>query len=114
MAATIGVVCCITEKVSSELLDKEMTCCWECGAAPARMGVRIPATASDRRAGYKVGERYDTGLLSSLLPTAEADTYTGRLIQGDSELIKHCHPEEKDYRPAAVFGHLGLVEPERP
>ncbi|MEU2676493.1 hypothetical protein ABZ638_06325 [Streptomyces sp. NPDC007107] len=78
------------------------------------MGFRIPATASYRRPGYKVDERYDTGLLSCVLPTAEAETYTGRLIQGGSELIKNCRPEEKDYRPAAVFGHLRLVEPERP
>lgn len=115
-AATIGVVSCVTEKVSSDLMDKEMTCCWEDGATPAwmsdRMGVRIPATASDRRAGYKVGERYDTGLLSFVLPTDEAETYTGRLIQDGTEMIKNFHPEEKDYRPAAAFGHLGLAEPE--
>lgn len=81
-AATIGVVSCVAEDVSSDLLDKEMTCCWEDGATPAwmsgQMGVRIPDAASDRRAGYKVGERYDTGLLSFVLPTDEAETYTGR------------------------------------
>ncbi|WP_254667839.1 hypothetical protein [Streptomyces griseus] len=117
-AATIGLVSCVTERVSSDLLDKEMTCCWEDGATPAwmsdRMGIRIPGTASDRRAGYKVGERHDTGLLSFVLPTAEAETYTGRLIPDGTEMIKNIHPEEKDYRPAAAFGHLGLAEPETP
>ena len=115
-AATIGVVSCVTEKVSSDLLDKEMTCCWEDGATPAwmsdQMGIRIPATASDRRASYKVGERYDTGLLSFVLPADDAETYTGRLIEDGTEMIKNFHPEKKDYRPAAAFGHLGLVEPE--
>ncbi|MEU5714243.1 hypothetical protein AB0G71_00365 [Streptomyces sp. NPDC020403] len=115
-AATIGVVSCVTERVSSDLLDKEMSCCWEDGATPAwmsdRMGIRIPGTASDLRAGYKVGERYDTGLLSFVLPTAEAETYTARLIPDGTEMIKNFHPEEKDYRPAAAFAHLGLTEPE--
>ncbi|MEU6633358.1 hypothetical protein ABZ905_34525 [Streptomyces parvus] len=27
-------------------------------------------------------------------------------------MIGNSHPEEKDYRPAAAFGHLGLPEPE--
>ncbi|GAA2946162.1 hypothetical protein ACFPN0_23190 [Kitasatospora cinereorecta] len=76
------------------------------------LGIRIPATASDRRAGYKVGERYDTGLLSFVLPADDAETYTGRLIEDGTEMIKNFHPEEKDYRPAAAFGHLGLPEPE--
>ncbi|MFD4033744.1 hypothetical protein ACFWVP_25345 [Streptomyces sp. NPDC058637] len=115
-AATIGVVSCVTEKVSSDLLDKEMTCCWEDGATPAwmsdRMGIRIPATASDRRAGYKVGERYDTGLLSFVLPADDAETYTGRLIEDGTKMIDNSHPEPKDYRPAAAFDHLGLPEPE--
>ena len=77
-----------------------------------QMGIRIPDTASDRRAGYKVGERYDTGLLSFVLPTDEAETYASRLIRSGTKMIENLHPEEKDYRPAAAFGHLGLPEPE--
>ncbi|MER5891787.1 hypothetical protein [Streptomyces sp. NPDC001876] len=115
-AATIGVVSCVAEEVSSDSLDKEMTCCWEDGATPAwmsdRMGIRIPDTASDRRAGYKVGERFDTGLLSFVLPTDEAETYTGRLIEDGTRMIDNSHPKPKDYRPAAAFDHLGLPEPE--
>ncbi|WP_406145938.1 hypothetical protein [Streptomyces sp. NBC_01012] len=115
-AGTIGVVSCVTEKVSSDLMDKEMTCCWEDEATPAwmgdQMGIRIPDAASDRRAGYKVGERYDTGLLSFVLPGDEAETYTSRLIRSGTKMIENLHPEEKDYRPAAAFGHLGLPEPE--
>lgn len=115
-AATIGVVSCVTEKVSSDLMDKEMTCCWEDGATPAwmsdQMGIRIPETASDRRAGYKVGERYDTGLLSFVLPAEEAETYTGRFIEDGTRMIDNSRPKPKDYRPAAAFDHLGLPEPE--
>ncbi|MFE9723046.1 hypothetical protein ACFYQ5_05490 [Streptomyces sp. NPDC005794] len=115
-AATIGVVSCVTEKVSSDLMDKEITCCWEDGATPAwmsdQMGIRIPDTASDRRAGYEVGERYDTGLLSFVLPADEAETYTGRFVEDGTRMIDNSHPKPKDYRPAAAFDHLGLPAPE--
>ncbi|MFF2897809.1 hypothetical protein [Streptomyces sp. NPDC057966] len=116
VATTIGVVSCVADDVSSDLSDQEMTCCWEAGATPAwmsgQMGIRIPEAASDRRAGYKVGQRYDTGLLSFVLPGDEAETYTGRLVRNGTEMIGNLHPEEEDYRPAAAFGHFGLPEPE--
>ncbi|MEV5444349.1 hypothetical protein AB0N23_17695 [Streptomyces sp. NPDC052644] len=115
-AAAVGVVSWIIEDVSSDLTDKEMTCCWEDGATPAwmseRIGIRIPETASDRRAGYKVGERYDTGLLSFVLRSDEAAAYTGRLISPGTTMIENFHPKKKGWRPAAAFGHLGLPEPE--
>ncbi|MYT91051.1 hypothetical protein GTY40_08335 [Streptomyces sp. SID8359] len=116
VAATIGVVSCAADDVSSDLAEKEMTCCWEDGATPAwmsgQLGIRIPEGASDRRAGYKVGQRFDTGLLSFVLPSEEAETYTGRLIEKGTVMIGNSHPKEKGYRPAAAFGHLGLPEPE--
>ncbi|MFC8658881.1 hypothetical protein ACFUCT_27295 [Streptomyces parvus] len=116
VAATIGVVSCAADDVSSDLTDQEMTCCWEDGATPTwmsdQLGIRIPEGASDRRAGYKVGQRYDTGLLSFVLPSEEAETYTGRLIEKDTVMIENSQPKDKGYRPAAAFGHLGLPEPE--
>ncbi|MFG3405810.1 hypothetical protein [Streptomyces sp. NPDC048142] len=116
VATTIGVVSCVADDVSSDLSDQERTCCWEDGVTPAwmsgQLGIRIPEEASDRRAGYKTGQRYDTGLLSFILPSEEAERYTGRLIQRGTEMIGNSHPEEKAYRPAAAFGHLGLPEPE--
>ncbi|MFI1185075.1 hypothetical protein [Streptomyces californicus] len=116
VAATVGVVSCAADQVSSDLTDQEMTCCWEDGATPAwmsgRLGIRIPEGASDRRAGYKVGQRFDTGLLSFVLPSEEAEAYTGRLIEKGTVMSGNRHPEEKDFRPAAAFGHLGLPEPE--
>ncbi|MER6022229.1 hypothetical protein [Streptomyces anulatus] len=116
VAATIGVVSWIADDAGSDLADQEMTCCWADGATPAwmsgRLGIRIPGEASDRRAGYKTGQRHDTGLLSFVLPSEEAERYTGRLIRKGTEMIGNSHPEEKGYRPAAAFGHLGLPEPE--
>ncbi|WP_435598960.1 hypothetical protein [Streptomyces anulatus] len=116
VATAIGVVSWVADDVSSDLTDQEMTCCWEDGATPAwmsgQLGIRIPEGASDRRSGYKTGQRYDTGLLAFVLPAEEAERYTGRLIRSGTEMIGNSHPEEKDYRPAAAFGHLGLPEPE--
>ncbi|MFJ6514744.1 hypothetical protein ACIQMO_14740 [Streptomyces sp. NPDC091406] len=116
VAATIGVVSWVADDVSSDLTDQEMTCCWEDGATPAwmsgQLGIRIPEGASDRRSGYKTGQRYDTGLLAFVLPSEDAERYTGRLIRSGTEMIGNAHPEEKGYRPAAAFGHLGLPEPE--
>lgn len=116
VAAAIGVVAHVADDVSSDLSDQEMTCCWEDGATPAwmsgQMGIRIPGAASDRRAGYKAGQRHDTGLLSFVLPSQEAGAYTDRLVREDTEMLGNFHPEKQDYRPAAAFAHLGLAEPE--
>ncbi|MFC9858883.1 MULTISPECIES: hypothetical protein [unclassified Streptomyces] len=116
VAAAIGVVSHVSDKVSSDLSKQEMTCCWEDGATPVwmsgQMGIRIPDAAADRRAGYKVGQRYDTGLLSFVLPSEQAGVYTGRLVREGTEMTGNSLPEKKDYRPAAAFAHLGLTEPE--
>lgn len=116
VAAAIGVVACVADDASSDLTNQEMKCCWEEGANPAwvskQMGIRIPEAASDRRAGYKAGQRYDTGLLSFVLSSKEAGAYTGRLVREGTEMIGNSHPEKKGYRPAAAFSHLGLAEPE--
>ncbi|MET7617388.1 hypothetical protein [Streptomyces sp. NPDC005408] len=116
VAAVVGAFTLVGDDVSSDQSEKEMTCCWKSGATPAWMsqeiGIRIPAKASDRRAGYKTGLRYDTGLLSFALPSQEADVYTSRLIREGTKMIRNFHPEKKGYRPAAAFAHLGLTEPE--
>ncbi|MEU5970625.1 hypothetical protein [Streptomyces globisporus] len=116
VVSAIGVVSWVADDVSSDLTDQEMTCCWEEGATPAwmsdQLGIRIPEGASDRRSGYKTGQRYDTGLLAFVLPSEDAERYTGRLIRSGTEMIGNLHPKEKEYRPAAAFGHLGLPEPE--
>ncbi|ORT58957.1 hypothetical protein BKD26_16540 [Streptomyces sp. CB03238] len=89
---------------------------WRDGATPAwlsgEMGVRIPAEASDRRAGYRTSSRYDTGILAFTLPTADANAYLDRLVPSDVTLNKNLHPEPQGYAPMAGFAHLGLPEPE--
>ncbi|MEV6394385.1 hypothetical protein AB0M39_06300 [Streptomyces sp. NPDC051907] len=119
VAAIVGAFAFVADHVSSDQSDQsdnEMNCCWKSGATPDwlsdEIGIRIPAKASDRRAGYKTGQRYDTGLLSFTLSSQEADVYTSRLIRNGTKMIRNFHPEKKDYRPAAAFAHLGLTEPE--
>ncbi|WP_406277498.1 hypothetical protein [Embleya sp. NBC_00896] len=96
--------------------DHEQTCCWKDGATPAwtseLIGVGVPETATDRRAGYKTGSRYDVALLAFTLPEPEADAYLLPLNPKGTRMIPNLHPEAKDYRPAAGFAHLGLPEPE--
>ncbi|EFL23258.1 hypothetical protein SSOG_02972 [Streptomyces himastatinicus ATCC 53653] len=89
---------------------------WKGGATPewmsGQMGIRIPAGASEQRAGYRTGSRYDVGLLSFALPEAKADAFLARLVPDDQDMIKNYHPEAGGYAPSAGFGHLGLPEPE--
>ncbi|MER7660911.1 MULTISPECIES: hypothetical protein [unclassified Streptomyces] len=116
VAAAVGGFAYLADDGSSDQADGEKNCCWESGATAAwigeQIGIRIPKTASDRRAGYKTGSRHDTGLLAFTLPSPEADGYTSRLIRPGTKMIRNFHPEEKDYRPAAAFAHLELPEPE--
>ncbi|WP_411081098.1 hypothetical protein [Streptomyces sp. cmx-18-6] len=115
-AAVVGGLWWTADRAESRLTDQEMNCCWEEGATPAwmsgQLGVRFPKDASDRRAGYKAGLRYDTGLLSFVLPSDRARAYTARLVPDGIRMLGNAHPEKEDYRPAAAFAHLGLPEPE--
>ncbi|MGY0058416.1 hypothetical protein ACWY4P_17990 [Streptomyces sp. LZ34] len=106
----------IADDAVSDQADQDKKCCWKSGATPAwmseTMGIRIPAAASDRRAGYKTSSRYDIGVLSFTLPRREADAYLSQLVPADQEMIANLHPEQKGYKPMAPFAHLGLPEPE--
>ncbi|MEU9009040.1 hypothetical protein AB0D12_04475 [Streptomyces sp. NPDC048479] len=103
-------------EVDADLTKQEYECCWPEGATFAwtsnLMGARIPEEAADRRAGYKVGMRYDSGLLSFTLPSPQAEKYLAALTRPGTVTIANLHPEDKGYKPAAGFGHLGLPEPE--
>ncbi|MFB7977885.1 hypothetical protein [Streptomyces vinaceus] len=52
-------------------------CCWEQNAAPEwvamSLGLQVPRTATDRRAGPHTNEPYDVVLLAFTVPTAKAD-----------------------------------------
>ncbi|GAA3643198.1 hypothetical protein ACG5V6_07980 [Streptomyces chitinivorans] len=115
-AAAIGSFAHFSDKALSDQRDKERRCCWAEGATPQWMseviGVRVPKSATDRRAGYKIGSRLDTGLLAFTLPSQEADEYLAPMTPEGTEMIGNFHPEGEDYKPAAAFAHLGLPEPE--
>lgn len=116
VAAGVLALTWVSAKVDSDLTKQENECCWKDGATFAwmsdAMGVRIPQEAADRRAGYKVGMRYDSGLLTFTLPSAQAQKYLVALNPSGAVTIENLHPEDKDYKPAAGFRHLGLPEPE--
>ncbi|MEV4332014.1 hypothetical protein AB0K02_16030 [Streptomyces sp. NPDC049597] len=112
----VGGITLIADRTSSNQAEKDRVCCWQDGVTPDWMseeiGIQIPQKASDRRAGYKTGSRYDTGLLVFTLPTRDADEYTSRLIREGTRMIRNFHPEKKGFRPADGFTQLDLPEPE--
>ncbi|HET6855784.1 MAG TPA: hypothetical protein VFH94_01645 [Streptomyces sp.] len=114
--AAVAAFALLSDKVSSNLANEERECCWEDGATPAwmsgQMGLGVPGAASDRRAGYKTGSRYDVGILAFTLPSRDADRYLAPLNPEGAGMIPNLHPEPENYRPAAPFGHLRLPEPE--
>ncbi|MFF0744051.1 hypothetical protein ACFYVL_27010 [Streptomyces sp. NPDC004111] len=115
-ALGIGALSLVFEWAGSEIDAQEKNCCWEEGATPAwvgeELGVRPPEAATDRRAGYKAGQRLDTGLLVFTLPTRDATGYVDRLVEGSPKTFPNDRPQKKDYSPADGFAHLGLPEPE--
>ncbi|WP_344633602.1 hypothetical protein [Streptomyces glaucosporus] len=115
-AAVVGSFAYFGDKALSDLDRQEKECCWADGATPEWMseviGVEIPASATDRRAGYKIGSRLDTGLLAFTLPSNEAEKYLVALNPGGAVTVENLRPQPKDYKPAAAFAHLGLPEPE--
>ncbi|MEU1228461.1 hypothetical protein [Streptomyces sp. NPDC005828] len=116
VVVAVGAFYLLADKWLSDSAREEKDCCWEAGATPSWMseqiGLRVPENAADRRAGYKVGERYDTGLLSFTLPALEAKAYLAPLTPKGARMIRNLEPEPANYRPAAGFAHLGLPEPE--
>ncbi|MFH8615284.1 hypothetical protein ACH4E8_09445 [Streptomyces sp. NPDC017979] len=116
VGAALALVARGVDDASSEQAEREKNCCWAEGATPewlsGQVGIRIPEGASDRRAGYKTGQRYDTGLLTFVLPRDDAEGYLGRLVREGTRMVGNIEPKGKDYRPAAAFGRLGLPEPE--
>ncbi|MEU8890602.1 hypothetical protein [Streptomyces sp. NPDC048442] len=116
VVAVAGATLLASVWAQSEVDKQEQECCWPEGATPAWMGkelgIRVPEAASDRRAGYKVGQRLDTGLLTFTLPTRDATAYIARLVEGGRKTFPNDQPQKKDYSPADGFAHLGLPEPE--
>ncbi|MFJ6053841.1 hypothetical protein [Streptomyces sp. NPDC092307] len=91
-------------------------CCWEENATPEwtadTLGVRVPETATDRRAGFYSNVQYDAALLTFTVSTAEADRFLQPLLGERSEMSHNRHPQEPGYTRSDGFTHLGLPEPE--
>ncbi|MEU3601517.1 hypothetical protein ABZ714_22765 [Streptomyces sp. NPDC006798] len=90
-------------------------CCWHKPTTPewlsGEIGVRVPEGATDLRAGYRVGERWDKGILAFTLPGAEAGAYLKRLVPDHLTMVANIAPPEK-YGPSDTFEKLGLPDPE--
>ncbi|MFI6344002.1 hypothetical protein [Streptomyces sp. NPDC050560] len=96
----------------------DSVCCWEKDAGPDsvshRIGVRIPASAVDRRAGVKTNARYTTAILAFTLPTRDAESYLARLVPGDVTMVAPLRPGDPvPAEPDSSFRHLRLPEPSR-
>lgn len=91
-------------------------CCWAENATPewvARtMGVQVPETATDRRAGLHSNGQCDVALLAFTVTTPEADRLVRPLRSEGSEMALNRHPEKPGYTRVDGFTHLGLPEPE--
>ncbi|MGY1435205.1 hypothetical protein [Streptomyces reniochalinae] len=107
----------MADNALSDAAEQEKKCCWRQGATPAwtskKLGLRIPQEATDRRAGFKEGSRYDTALLVFTLPEDEAKAYVERMVPPDSELLSNTEPQEGGYPSTAPFSRLKLPEPEK-
>ncbi|KJY37719.1 hypothetical protein VR46_29965 [Streptomyces sp. NRRL S-444] len=96
--------------------EDQKKCCWEQTATPewvARtMGLQVPQTATDRRAGLHTNVQYDVALLAFTVPTTEADRLLQPLLREGAQMARNRHPEEPGYTRSDGFTHLGLPEPE--
>ncbi|MGW0365285.1 hypothetical protein [Streptomyces sp. NPDC002990] len=101
---------------SREAGEREEKCCWEENVTPAwmaeAMGVQVPQTATDRRAGFKTGLQYDVGLLSFTVAAQEADRFLQPLRREGSQMRRNITPKKPGYTSPEGFSHLGLPEPE--
>ncbi|MFE5810896.1 hypothetical protein [Streptomyces sp. NPDC056491] len=96
--------------------EDQKNCCWEPNATPewaARVtGLRVPETATDRRAGLHTNLQYDVALLAFTVPTAEADRFLLPLRREGTQMVRNRHPQAPGYARSDGFSHLGLPEPE--
>lgn len=95
-------------------MKQESECCWKSSATPdwvsKEIGVRIPAGATDRRAGYRIGERWDEAILTFSLSDSEARAYVARLMPEGRQMVPKLNPRKYDLPDS--FERLGLTDPE--
>ncbi len=99
-----------------EPAEHQKNCCWEENATPewaaGVMGLRVPETATDRRAGHHSNLQYEVALLAFAVPTAEVDRFVQPLRREGTQMVPNISPEQPGYTRSDGFSHLGLPEPE--
>ncbi|MFF9620250.1 hypothetical protein [Streptomyces griseosporeus] len=90
---------------------------WENGVrfdqVAEKLGITVPATATDRKGARQRGFQDDVLLLAFVLPDAGVDGFVDALAP-ENPLVhrKRALTDPADYRPTTPFAHLGLPEPE--
>ncbi|MFD5104788.1 hypothetical protein [Streptomyces cinereoruber] len=116
VAGGIVAVAVLGDRAVSDTAAKEKNCCWEEGVTPAglsaRIGIRIPEGATDRKAAVKANSRHRTGILAFTLPEDAAHRYLSRMVPEDTRMIANIAPKHDAYKGDAPFTHLELTEPE--
>lgn len=111
-----GALALLADQAIDQESKQDAKCCWEKHATAAsvseRLGVHIPASATDQRAGVKQNSRNTIALLAFSLPTRDADAYLAQLLPEDWTMeppdgIGGAAPVEA----SSSFRHLGLPEP---
>lgn len=106
----------LADQALDEQIEHDMTCCWEKNATAAsvarRIGIRIPGSATDRRAGVKENDRQTIAVLAFTVPTRDAESYLTRLVPKDQTMVTPARPGgATPHEPDSTFRHLGLPEP---
>ncbi|MEU5160551.1 hypothetical protein AB0G74_13205 [Streptomyces sp. NPDC020875] len=114
-SAVVGLLFWWMDHALDEAAAEEQECCWQSAITPkwlsSKIVVRIPEGATDLRAGYRVGTRWDEGILAFSLPDAEARKYVARLVPPGHRILDNDAPLDAYTRPD-TFDRIGLLDPE--
>ncbi|MFG2295584.1 hypothetical protein [Streptomyces sp. NPDC048603] len=112
----LGAVVWVMYEVRQPAGAERGACCWQENATPewtaGVLGLRVPETATDRRAGLHSNEQYDAALLAFTVTTAEADRFVRPLRREGTRMLPNPKPEKQGFTRSDGFTHLGLPEPE--
>ncbi|MFJ3926818.1 hypothetical protein [Streptomyces sp. NPDC090022] len=112
----LGAVLWVVHGLREPAEQERRACCWEENATPewtaGVLGLRVPETATDRRAGLHTNAQYDAALLAFTVTTAEADVFLKPLRREGTQLLPNRNPEAPGHTRSDGFTHLGLPEPE--
>lgn len=116
VAGGIAAFSLLVDEALDEEVKRDRTCCWDKHATVAsvarRIGIRIPTSAIDRRAGVKENDRQTVAVIAFTVPTRLAESYLARLVPEDERMVAPTWPDgSAPPEPDSTFRHLGLPEP---